>query len=80
VVNQVKDLEPDRGFDAQNDRFVNMIDSGIIDPAKVVRSALQNAVSIAGLMLTTEALVSEVPEKKKDVARMAGGMGEDSWR
>ncbi len=77
VVKQVKDLEQDKGFDAQDEKFVDMVDSGIIDPTKVVRSALQNAVSIAGLMLTTEALVSEIPEKKKDMAQMAGGMGED---
>jgi chaperonin GroEL len=77
IVNQVKELEQDKGFNAQDETFVNMLDSGIIDPTKVVRSALQNAVSIAGLMLTTEALVSEIPQKKKDVAQMAGGMGED---
>jgi chaperonin GroEL len=77
IVNQVKELEQDKGFNAQDETFVNMVDSGIIDPTKVVRSALQNAVSIAGLMLTTEALVSEIPEKKKDLAQMPGGMGED---
>jgi chaperonin GroEL len=77
VVNQVKELGRDKGFNAQDETFVNMIDAGIIDPTKVVRTALQNAASIAGLMLTTEALVSEIPEKKKEPAHMAGGMGED---
>jgi chaperonin GroEL len=80
IVNQVKSLETDKGFDAQNDKMVNMVNAGIIDPTKVVRSALQNATSIAGLMLTTEALVSEIPEDKKEVVPpggggMEGGMG-----
>jgi chaperonin GroEL len=77
VVNQVKQLGQDKGFNAQDETFVDMVESGIIDPTKVVRSALQNAVSIAGLMLTTEALVSEIPEKKKEMPSMAGGMGDD---
>jgi chaperonin GroEL len=84
IVNQVKELAtakdkkggPEWGFDAQNDRFINMIDAGIIDPTKVVRSALQNAASIAGLMLTTEAVVNELPEEeKKGGGGPGGGMG-----
>ena len=84
IVNQVKELAtakdkkggPEWGFDAQNDRFINMIDAGIIDPTKVVRSALQNAASIAGLMLTTEAIVNELPEEeKKGGGGPGGGMG-----
>ena len=79
IVNQVKEIEKDKGFDAQNEKFVNMIDAGIIDPTKVVRCALQNAGSIASLMLTTEALVNEVQdrEKKDAYAGMGGGMGGD---
>ena len=78
VVNQVKALEQNKGFNAQDETFVDMVEAGIIDPTKVVRSALQNATSIAGLMLTTEALVSEIPEKKAAaVAGRPGGMGED---
>jgi chaperonin GroEL len=81
VVNQVKEIEKDKGFDAQNEKFVNMIDAGIIDPTKVVRSALQNAASIASLMLTTEAIVSEVPEEEKKTGGHpgmgGGGMGGD---
>jgi len=79
VVNQVKEIEKDKGFDAQNEKFINMIEAGIIDPTKVVRCALQNAASIAGLMLTTEALVNEVPEEEKKPAHagMGGGMGGD---
>lgn len=55
------------GFDAKNNVYVNMIEVGIIDPAKVVRCALQNAASIAGLLLTTEAMICEIPEEKKQV-------------
>ncbi len=80
IVNQVKELEKDKGFDAQNEKFVNMIEAGIIDPTKVVRSALQNAASIASLMLTTEALVNEIPEEEKkagDARHGGGGMGGD---
>jgi len=80
VVNQVQSLEKNKGFDAQNEKFVDMIDAGIIDPTKVVRSALQNAASIASLMLTTEAVVNEIPEEKKagmGNPGMGGGMGGD---
>ncbi|MDX1389578.1 MAG: chaperonin GroEL, partial [Acidobacteriota bacterium] len=75
VVNQVKEIDDkEKGFDAQNEKYVNMINAGIIDPTKVVRSALQNASSIASLMLTTEALVNEVPEEEKKGAPAAPGM------
>ncbi len=65
------------GFDAQNGKYVNMFKAGIIDPTKVVRTALQDAASIAGLLITTEAMVADLPEKK-DAAPAApdmGGMG-----
>jgi chaperonin GroEL len=58
----------DFGFNAATETYENLVAAGVIDPTKVVRSALQNAASIAGLLLTTEALVSEVPEEKKPVA------------
>jgi len=79
IVNQVKSLEKDKGFDAQSEKFVNMHEAGIIDPTKVVRSALQNAASIASLMLTTEAVINEIPEEKKasGAPGMGGGMGGD---
>jgi chaperonin GroEL len=80
IVNQVKEMEKDKGFDAQTEKFVNMHDAGIIDPTKVVRSALQNAASIASLMLTTEAVVNEIPEEKKAMGAQGmggGGMGGD---
>jgi chaperonin GroEL len=66
VVNRVKEMGTEEGFNAQTGKYENLVGAGVIDPTKVVRFALQNASSIAGLMLTTEALVSEIPEKKKD--------------
>jgi chaperonin GroEL len=75
IVNQVRELEETQGFDAQEEKTRDMIEAGIIDPTKVVRTALQNACSIAGLMLTTEALVSEVPEKEKKAAMGGHGHG-----
>jgi chaperonin GroEL len=62
------------GFDAQREEYVDMIDAGIIDPTKVVRTALQDAASVAGLLITTEAMVAERPEPKKG-GGMGGGMG-----
>ena len=56
--------DPNRGFDAQSGEYVDMVKAGIIDPTKVVRLALQNAASVAGLLVTTEAMVAEKPEKK----------------
>jgi chaperonin GroEL len=63
------------GYDAQTGEYVDMIKSGIIDPTKVVRLALQDAASIAGLLITTEAMVAEKPEKKEAPAMPPGGMG-----
>jgi len=63
------------GFDAQNGEFVDLIKAGIIDPTKVVRSALQNAASVAGLLVTTEAMVADKPEPKGAAPAMPGGMG-----
>jgi chaperonin GroEL len=73
-----KILEKDQyayGFDAQNGEYVNMLSKGIIDPTKVVRSALQNAASIAGLLITTEAMVAEKPKKDGGMPAMGGGGG-----
>ncbi|MGI5845095.1 MAG: chaperonin GroEL [Candidatus Xenobium sp.] len=66
VVEKVKGLPKGHGFDAVSFEYVDMSKSGIVDPAKVTRSALQNAASIAGMLLTTETLVAEKPEKEKD--------------
>jgi chaperonin GroEL len=63
------------GFDAQNEEYVDMVDKGIIDPAKVVRAALQDAASVAGLLVTTEAMVAEVPKEKPAMPPMPGGGG-----
>ncbi len=74
VVARVKESKSaDEGFNAATDSFEDLVKAGVIDPAKVVRSALQNAASIASLLLTTEALVSEIPEDKKDAPAMPGG-------
>jgi chaperonin GroEL len=76
VVQKVRDMRDEEGFNALTDKYENLVQVGVIDPAKVVRSALQNASSIASLLLTTEALVSELPEEKKEApAPGAGGMG-----
>jgi chaperonin GroEL len=63
------------GFNAATEQFEDLVKAGVIDPAKVTRTALQNAASIAGLMLTTEAMVSEIPEDEKQGPAMPGGMG-----
>ncbi|MBC8388917.1 MAG: chaperonin GroEL [Actinobacteria bacterium] len=75
VVEKVKRLPQGEGLDALNEKYVNMIDAGIIDPAKVTRSALQNAASIAALMLTTEVVIAEKPEKEKGMMPPGGGYG-----
>ena len=63
------------GFNAATEEYEDLVKAGVIDPAKVTRTALQNAASIAGLMLTTEAMVSEIPEDDKGSPAMPGGMG-----
>lgn len=75
VVEKVKNLEAGVGYDALNDKYVNMIDSGIVDPTKVTRSALQNAASVASMILTTEAAVGDVKEDEPPQGGMPGGMG-----
>jgi chaperonin GroEL len=77
VVSRVKEMKQDEGFNAASDTYEDLVKAGVIDPAKVVRNALQNASSIASLLLTTEALVSEIPEEKKEAPAMphGGGMG-----
>jgi len=75
VVQRVKEMEGDHGFNAQTDQYENLVQAGVIDPTKVVRSALQNAASVAGLLLTTEAVISRIPEQHQNGAMSAGGMG-----
>ena len=73
IVEKVKALGAHEGLDARTGEFVNLVKSGIIDPAKVSRAALENAASIAGLVLTTEAMVAEKPEKKTETTPTGGG-------
>jgi len=74
VLGKVKEAkDPNLGFDAATEEYTDMISAGILDPAKVARTALQNAASISALMLTTEALVSEIPEEEKAPAGPPGG-------
>jgi chaperonin GroEL len=73
VVERVRGLENGHGLNAETGEYVDMIAAGIIDPAKVTRSALQNAASIAGLFLTTEAVIADKPEKEKAMAAPGGG-------
>ncbi len=73
VVSKVREMKDEEGFNALSDKYENLVDAGVIDPTKVVRSALQNASSIASLLLTTEALVSEIPEEKPETPAMGGG-------
>jgi chaperonin GroEL len=79
VVNKVLEGKDDFGFNAATEKYENLLSAGVIDPTKVVRFALQNAASVAGLMLTTEAMIAEKPEKKKEPAMPPGGMGEDMY-
>jgi chaperonin GroEL len=75
VVQRVRELKTNEGYDAASDTYGDMLEKGIIDPTKVTRSALQNAASIAGLLMTTEALVTELPEKEAPAMPGGGGMG-----
>jgi chaperonin GroEL len=76
VVMEVKKGKKTFGYNVDKDEYVDMLEAGIIDPTKVTRTALQNAASIAGLMLTTEALITEIPEKEKAPAMPGGGGGD----
>jgi chaperonin GroEL len=73
IVKDLKEKGGNIGFNAATEKTEDMLKAGIIDPAKVTKSALQNAASIAGLMLTTEALVSEIKEKEKNPPMPGGG-------
>lgn len=76
IVDKIKNSEVGIGFDALEEKFVNMIEAGIVDPAKVTRSALQNAASVASMVLTTESVVADKPEKEAPMpGGMPGGMG-----
>jgi chaperonin GroEL len=75
VVEEVKKRKGNEGYDVAADEYKDLVKAGIVDPTKVARTALQNAASISGLLLTTEALVTEIPEKEKTPPMPGGGMG-----
>ena len=75
IAEQVKKAKGNHGFNALTNEHVDLVEAGIIDPAKVTRSALENAASIAGLLLTTEAIISEIPDGSKEAAPGGGGGG-----
>ena len=75
IVEEVKKRKGNEGYDVSGDQFTDLVKAGIVDPTKVARTALQNAASISGLLLTTEAIVTELPEKEKAPAMPPGGMG-----
>ncbi len=79
IVEEIKKLEGNFGYNAYSDKFEDLVEAGIIDPTKVTRSALENAASVAGLFITTEAIVTDIPEKKDEHEHgnhgMPGGMG-----
>ena len=75
VVSKVREMSQDEGFNAATETYEDLVKAGVIDPAKVVRSALQNASSIASLLLTTEALISEIPEEQAGAATAQGSPG-----
>ena len=78
VIERIKNEKAGIGFNALTEQYVDMVKEGIVDPLKVTRSALQNAASIASMLLTTEALISEIPQKKENTPpSMPGGMGMD---
>jgi chaperonin GroEL len=68
-------MKGDEGFNAQTERYEDLVAGGVIDPTKVVRSALQNAASIASLLLTTEAVISLIPDRNRNTAASMGAMG-----
>ena len=74
VVNEVRKAKGNQGYDAQKDEYVDMVSAGILDPTKVARTALQNAASVAGLMVTTECMVAELPAKETPPPAGGGGM------
>ncbi len=75
IINKVRESEPGVGFDAYKEEYVNMVEAGILDPAKVTRSALQNATSVASTFLTTEACVANIKEEVPQAPANGGGMG-----
>ena len=74
IVQNVRESEKDQGYDAYNDEYVDMFEAGIVEPTKVTRSALQNAVSVSGMVLTTEAAVADIPKEEPEMPQGMPGM------
>ncbi len=79
VLGRVREMKTDEGFNALTDAYENLVEAGVIDPTKVVRYALQNAASIASLLLTTEAIICEIPEAKGEKSPAGMGAGGDMY-
>jgi chaperonin GroEL len=79
IVQEVKNRRGNEGFNVATGKYEDLVKAGVVDPTKVTRTALQNAASISALMLTTEALVTEIPEKEKPASGGAGGMGRKDY-
>jgi len=79
VVGRTREMNEEEGFNAQTERYENLVHAGVIDPTKVVRSALQNAASIASLLLTTEAVITLLPEKSRYGAAAMSGLGDGMY-
>jgi chaperonin GroEL len=75
VVNKVREGSGDFGYNARTEVFENLYEAGVIDPTKVTRVALENAVSISGMVLTTECVITDIPEETPAAPPMGGGMG-----
>jgi chaperonin GroEL len=75
IVQEVKKRKGNEGYDVAREEYTDLVKAGVVDPTKVTRTALQNAASISGLLLTTEAVITEAPEKEKAPAMPPGGMG-----
>lgn len=75
IINKIRENSGDFGYNARTDEYVNMFEAGVIDPTKVSRVALENAASVAGMFLTTECAIADIPEKEPAPAMPAGGMG-----
>ncbi|PYI77003.1 MAG: molecular chaperone GroEL, partial [Verrucomicrobia bacterium] len=75
IVEEVKKRKGNEGYNVATGQYEDLVKAGVVDPTKVTRSALQNAASISGLLLTTEAVVTELPEKEKTPPMPGGGMG-----
>ena len=75
IINKIRESKGDFGYNARTDEYVNMFEAGVIDPTKVSRIALENAASVAGMFLTTECVLADIPEKEPAPAMPAGGMG-----